>query len=29
MRTSVFSARVDSKDSKLVEDLARLEGDDR
>ena len=29
MRTSVFSTRVDSKDSKLVEDLAKLEGDDR
>ena len=29
MRTSVFSARVDSKDSRLVGDLARLEGDDR
>ena len=29
MRTSVVSARVDAEDSKLVEDLARLEGEDR
>lgn len=29
MRTFVVSTRVDAKDSKVVNDLARLEGDDK
>ena len=29
MKTSVISARMDAKDSKIVSDLARLEGEDR
>jgi len=29
VKTSVFSARVNAKDSKAVEDLARIEGEDK